>query len=87
LFIQIAQLRQLPYEIDDTLAQERLAARNPDLLDSCAGEEPNDAQIDGKRQVTLNRTLITGATVDTFVVAAVRDRNSKVGNRAAKLVP
>ena len=77
---------KLPYEVDDTLAQQRLPTGNPDLLDSRAGEEPNYAQVHGKGQVTVNRTLIAGTAVHTLVVAAVRDRNPKVGNRAAKFV-
>lgn len=52
-------------------------------LDSRAGEEPNYAQGHGKGQVTVNRTFISGAVGHTLA-AVVRDRNSKVGNRAAK---
>lgn len=52
-------------------------------LDSRAGEEPNYAQGHGKGQVTVNHTLISGAAID-ILAAAVRDRNPKVGNRAAE---
>jgi hypothetical protein len=44
------------------------------------------AQVHRKGQVTVNRTLIAGAAVHTLLVAAVRDRNPKVGNCAANFV-
>jgi hypothetical protein len=81
-----AQPRQLPHELNDPLAQQRFAARNPYLLDSHSGEQLNDSQVVGKGQIPVNRTLISAAAVDTFVVAAVSDRKPQVGNRAAKFV-
>jgi hypothetical protein len=46
-------------------------------MDSRSGEEPDYAQVYGKGQVTVNRTLLP--------VGAVRDRNPKVGNRAGQI--
>ena len=44
------------------------------------------AQAHRKGQVTVNRTLIAGAAAHTLLVAAVRDRNPKVGNCTANFV-
>jgi hypothetical protein len=68
------------------LRQQRLAARQPDLLDSQLYENPYYAQILRNRQFGVDRALVARAAVDATVVATVGDGNAQVGDGAALLI-
>src|SRR5207244_5749627 len=65
---------------------ERLDACRPDLLEGRAGERTCQAQVVGKGQVCVHRTIIPRAAVNTLVVAVVRYRNPEIGHRATVFV-
>src|ERR1700687_3399816 len=81
-----AQLGQLADETHCALAQQRFAASDPYFTDSKPGENPRHAQIVGERQVTVERTFVSGAAVNAFIVATVRHRDAEIGDGAAGFV-
>ena len=81
-----AQPRKFADEIHQTLAQQRFAARQPDLFDAPRDKKPRDSEVIRKRQVAVQRALIAGAAINTLVVAAIGDREPQVGDVAPEFV-
>jgi hypothetical protein len=84
--IRGAQLRKFPYEINDSIAQQRFSSGETDFLDPERRKYSSHAQVIGKGQLTVQRAFIPRAAIDTPVVAAIRDRDPQIGNRASEFV-
>jgi hypothetical protein len=80
------ELAQLTDKANNAIAQQGLAAGEPDLGDTHAHQHAGHSQIIRKRQITVERTFISSAAIYTLVVAAVGDGNPQVSNRAAEFV-
>src|ERR1700693_434403 len=81
-----AEPGQLSDEIHNSPAQQRFAAGNAYLVDTERSENTCHAEVVCKRQVTVERALISGATVNTLIVAAIGDGDSQIGDCAAEFV-
>src|SRR5919197_1544810 len=86
LSVKGAEIRQFLYETHYASAQQRLASRNADFLDSQADENSRHAHIFGKRQFRVLRPLIACAAIHTLVVATIGDGDPEVGNRPSEFV-
>ena len=80
------ELRQLANEIDNAIAQQRFASREPNFCDAHADQHARHAQVILEGQVAVERAFVTRPAVDTFVVAAVGDGDSQVSDGAAEFV-
>src|SRR5713101_4740100 len=80
------QIGQFPHELHDAFAQQRLSSGQPDLGNPEADQNARHPQIIFKGQLGIGRAIRSGPAIDTAVVAAVRDRNTEVVNRAAEFV-
>src|SRR5579864_7853561 len=86
LAVERAQLSQITNKIHQAVAQQRLAAGEPDFLDAGLNEDPHQAQVVSKGQFRILRAFITGAAVDALVIAAVRDADAEVSDKAPVFV-
>src|SRR5579864_1349275 len=86
LAVERAQLSQITNKIHQAVAQQRLAAGEPDFLDAGLNEDPHQAQVVSKRQFRILRAFIAGAAIDALVIAAVRDADAQVSDKASVLV-
>jgi hypothetical protein len=77
---------QFADEINHAAAQQGLSPGEADFLDPERRQYPSHAQIDGKRQVAIESAFVAGATVDTLVVATIRNRDAEIGDGAAEFV-
>jgi hypothetical protein len=81
-----AQRRQLANELNHAVAQQWFSTGQTDFLNPKAREYSSHAQVVGKGQLTVQRSFIPRAAIDTPVVAAIRDRDPQIGNRASEFV-
>ena len=86
LAIERAQLSQIANEIHQTITQQRLATGEPDLFDAGLNEDPHQTQIVGKWQFRILSAFISGAAVNALVIAAVRDADAQVSDKAPVFV-
>src|SRR5262249_36207230 len=68
------------YEIDQTVAQQRLTAGQAHFFDAQANKDADQPQIVGEGKLGVERAFIAGAAVDTAVIAAVGDADPQIGN-------
>src|SRR5262249_30226704 len=66
-----AQLCQFAHKIDEAIAQQRLAARNPHFLNAKLDKDLHYAQVISKWQVSVECAFISGAAVNAAVITAV----------------
>src|SRR5208282_3779652 len=83
---QGAQLREVPYELHNVFAQQRLAARQSNLRDPEPNQYPRHPQIIFKRQLRISRPVGPRPAINTAVVTAVGDGDPQVVNRAPEIV-
>ena len=81
-----AQPRQFAHQLGQIAAQQRFAARQPNLVDAKRDEYTRHAQIILARQLGKERALIARAAVDATIIAAVGDRDPQVRDLAAMLI-
>ena len=81
-----AQLRKLPDEIDDALAQQRLSAGYTNFFNPEPSKDTRNAQVVGNRQLGKLRTVVPRSAVHTLVVTAVGNSDPQVGNIAPVFV-
>jgi hypothetical protein len=81
-----AQIRQFANEVDDALAEQRLAAGQPNLRDSHADKNARHAQVVVEGKVAVERAFVPRAAVHTLVVAAVRNGDPEVSDGTAEFV-
>jgi hypothetical protein len=84
--VEGTQLCQLADEINHAAAQQGLSPGEADFLDPERRRDASYAQIDGKRQVAIEGAFVARATVDTLVVATIRNRDAEIGDGAAEFV-
>jgi hypothetical protein len=81
-----ADLGKLPNEVDEASPEERFASGEANLLDAEGDKEADDAEVVGDGELVVKSAFITGAAVNTTVVAAVGDGDAKVGDGATEAV-
>src|SRR5246127_4027330 len=80
------QLRQLAHELYDAMTQQRFAAGKSNLGDTHSHQHPSHAQIIREGKIPVERAFISGAAIDTLVIAAIGDGDPQIGNRAPEFV-
>jgi hypothetical protein len=73
-------------EIYYSLAQEWFASRDTDFFYSQPNHDACHSQVIRKRKVPVDCTFVSSAAIDTFVVAAISNRDSQVSDRAPEFV-
>src|SRR6476646_2963782 len=86
LAIERAQLGQLTNKIHQAITQQRFSAGEPDLFYAGFNEDPHQTQVVGKRQLRILSAFISGPAVDALVIAAVRDADAEVSDKAPVFV-
>src|SRR5271155_2123825 len=81
-----AELGEVANEIDDAFSQQRLAAGEANLGDAHPDQHARHAQVIRERQISVERAFVSGAAIDTLVVAAVGNGDPQIGDRAAEFV-
>src|SRR5258707_2611568 len=84
--IERALAGQSTNKIHQAVAQQRLAAREPDFFDTRVHEDPHQTQVVSKRQFGILRTFVSGSAIDALVIAAVRDADAEVSDKAPVFV-
>src|SRR5262249_16499461 len=77
---------QFTDKIHQAVAQQRLTAGKPHLSHPKLDENLYQTQVIGERQVRVERSFVSGAAVDTLVIAAVGDADAKVSDKASVFV-
>src|SRR5262249_47149910 len=72
-----AKVGQLADKVHQAVAQQRFTACDPHFFNSKADKDLYHAEIICKRQVCVERAFISGAAINTAVIAAVRDADPK----------
>jgi len=67
-------------------AQQRFAARQPDLFDAQRNEDADEAEVILSGQLSILGAFLAGAAVDALVVAAVGDGDAQVGDDATMAI-
>src|SRR5262249_36379448 len=80
------KLRNFANEIRQMRTQQRLAAGDAHLLDAQIHENSRQAEVISKRQLSVEGAFISGAAINTLIVAAVGDRDAQVGDGASELI-
>src|SRR6185369_5657115 len=86
LTVECTQLGKLTDEIHQTVTQQRFTSGQPDFFDPGVNKYPNQTQVVGERQFRILSAFIAGSAVNAFVIAAVRDADAKVSNKAPVFV-
>src|SRR5271170_418977 len=81
-----SELREVANEIDNAFSQQRLAAGEANLGDAHPYQHARHAQVVCEGQVAVECAFVSGAAIDTLVVAAVGDGDPQVGDGAAEFV-
>src|SRR6476661_1425104 len=86
LAIERAQLGQITNKIHQAITQQRLSAGEPDLFYAGLDENPHQAQIVGEWQFRVLRAFISGTAIDALVIAAIRNADAEVSDKASVFV-
>src|ERR1700682_5085637 len=84
--VDSSEARQLAHEFDHATAQQWLSTSYADFFDSEADQHSRHAQVVAEGQIAEQRALVSGAAVNTLVIATVGDRNPEVSDGAAEFV-
>src|SRR5882724_2838343 len=84
--IERAQAGESTDKIHQAVAQQRLAASEPDFFDTRVHEDPNQTQVVGKRQFGILRTFVSSSAIDALVIATVSDADAEVSDKASVFV-
>jgi hypothetical protein len=76
------ELGQLPNEVHQAPAQQRLASCESHLLDAQPHEDPDHPQVIGHRQLGELRALVAGPAVNAPIIAPVGNGDAQVGDGA-----
>ena len=79
-------LAKLAHHLDQSLAQQRLAAGQADLGDAQPDEDARHAQVVGDRHLRKLRAVAARAAIDAPVVAAVGDGDSQIADAPSVFV-
>src|SRR5579864_5906801 len=84
--IRGSKMGEFADKIDNAIPQQRFPAGDTDLCNPHSHQHARHAQVIGEWQVTVERSLVAGAAIDTLVIAAVGDGDPQVGDSAAEFV-
>ena len=84
--IQGTKCGQVADKIDQSVTQQRLTASEPDFFNAQLNKDPHQSQVIRKWQFGILRAFISGAAIDTLVVAAIGNGNPQIGDGAAEFV-
>src|SRR4029077_6339754 len=81
-----AQICKVAYEVHNPSAQQRFATRQANLRDPEPNQYPRHPQIILEGEFRIRRAVRPRPAVHTLIVAAVRDRDPQVVDRAPEIV-
>lgn len=79
-----AEGRSGPDQVEQALSQEGFPASKPDFFNAKRNKDANQAQVVVDGELGIEGPLIACPAVNAAVIAAVCNRNAKVGDGAAK---
>src|SRR5208282_2043837 len=86
LSIQRSQPSQVANELDNSLAQQRLAASQSNLSNAKPDQNPRHPQIVVERKLRIGRAIRPRPAINAPIVAAVGNRNPQIVNRTPEMV-